>query len=1332
MHLKRFITILTVCLSVSSFSTVRADNRQDDLTIIESNNRYMVVEWTPQNIQYEEIIINNQPFVHINFKNSHERYEPGRPNIPFRTFTLGLPPAGTIQVDVLDSDRQIKRQIKPAPVPRLFKNKNGLSDYRYKPDPQHYQSQQNQPASITQVSKPSQFRDVRIQRLHISPFQYNAATTELTIYTRLRLRINYQYADQFNKGVSPKNTPDNELYKALLLNYDQAQAWQKPPAAGTLKKAASLPSGPWYRIAVQEDGLYKITFNTLNSAGANVDNLSTDQIRMFNNGGHSLNIDVNEDYYNPPQTREIPIIVRDPNSNDQFDSGDYILFYGKHLNGWFLNHNKGTFEYHNHDYDTQNSYWLTVGNGQGRNMTIEDSDNLSNAQSVNFFYDRYHFEEDKYNLLASGPDWYGYRFFGKSDNYTKSFDINTNQAAGASPEFKIQLKGASGVKYGDDLGYRYYFDIILNNIKLFDNLSFTTESRRDYKKNLEDPTTLNNGQNNLSIQYTGNYEGCAAHLDWFEIRYPRELAADGDRLSFYTRATGQNERYTITGLNNKDDYLVLDITDPANPIILEQNAAVQNGSLTLDIAGEISEQNILVSSLSSPKIKSVTQLKRFEGFDNLLAENQQTDFIIVTHKTFKPYAEEIARLRSELNSKIVTMEDIYFNFNSGVADPTALRNFIRHAYYNWQNPSPTYVLLFGDGHYDYRNITLPDTMRVPPFEIYDTGEINSRTTDNYFVDLQYSSGSGFRILSPDLAIGRLPVESILDCQRVVQKLKQYEENPVRDGWQTNLVMVGDDEVTTSSTSQWEHQRQAEDLATLSPLNKFIKQKVYLSAYPSVAGGFGRVKPQANEDVIDHFNRGALVVNYVGHGSPVQWAHEAVFNLNRDLSRINNAGKLPLLIAATCDFGKYDDPHEPSFSEALIWKENSGVIGVLAASRLVYSGQNFQFNKRFYEELFPGGAPSRRLGIAKLLATYSGVNDQKYHLLADPTMHLADPRQEIQIHSISPDTLKALSEVTVDATIYKQNTPNNNFDGGAVLIVQDAAYDDVTYGGGEYFTMPGPTLFKGEVSVQNGHLTGRFIVPKSIRFLNKYSGRITLYAWDEASDQDAIGFNNQLLIYGSVSNRNDTDGPEIDIYFKDQESFTTGDLIPQNPVLKVDVSDESGINMTGETGHNISIQLDEEVPKDISGFFFYKKDSYKEGSIQYSLDQLDNGNHTLQLTAFDNLNNPATEEIYFRIAQSSGLVLRDVVNYPNPFSGSTRFTFQTNKSGVDVQVKIYTLTGRLIQELYGFSENGFNSNIEWNGLDRDGNTLANGVYLYKLILKNGKEKEEKIEKLMIMR
>ena len=97
------------------------------------------------------------------------------------------------------------------------------------------------------------------------------------------------------------------------------------------------------------------------------------------------------------------------------------------------------------------------------------------------------------------------------------------------------------------------------------------------------------------------------------------------------------------------------------------------------------------------------------------------------------------------------------------------------------------------------------------------------------------------------------------------------------------------------------------------------------------------------------------------------------------------------------------------------------------------------------------------------------------------------------------------------------------------------------------------------------------------------------------------------------------------------------------------------------------------------------------------------------------------------------MLDRVINYPNPFSDETTFTFQyQSPNGIgEATIKIYTVYGRLIREIRDTARAGFNK-IAWDGRDEDGDLVANGVYLYKVVVDDGEKTLEKIEKLAITR
>jgi len=567
--------------------------------------------------------------------------------------------------------------------------------------------------------------------------------------------------------------------------------------------------------------------------------------------------------------------------------------------------------------------------------------------------------------------------------------------------------------------------------------------------------------------------------------------------------------------------------------------------------------------------------------------------------------------------------------------------------------------------------------------------------------------------------------------------ESYNNNSGDNGWQTILTFVADDECRGSnSCNEWFHLEQTEGIVASVP-KKFDLKKIYLVDYDTQAGGLGRYKPKANSDLIDQVNRGTLMINFFGHGDPNTWAHEQVLSKPRDLPQIDNGIKLPVWIAATCTWGKYDDPNVPSMGEGVIWAESAGIASI-AASRPSFAFQNEVFARNVYTNLFYNGSDTRRsriLGTAVQMSVGGGTNDQKYHIFGDVSLQLADPLHVVKIESISSDTLKALSTVTVGGRVFDSNGQFlSNFNGKALIRVYDAVdsltHPQISY----YYTYLGGTIFKGVVSVQDGIIEGSFIVPKSIKYKNSHTGRVSIYAWSENNMQDAVGYNNTLLFTGTVS-LSDTKGPDIKFTFPDQPDFFDGDFVSSQPTIQVVLQDDNGINLTGETGHRIELIIDNNIKKDVTEFFVYKEDSYTEGQLEYTLPALSSGRHELRISAWDNLNNVSEQTVSFTTSTASELTLAQVVNYPNPFATDTRFTFQyqsASGTGIgDVTIKIYTVTGRLIQEIEAMATPGFNQ-IYWDGRDRNGDVLANGVYLYKIIIDDGGQTVEKIEKLAIVR
>jgi hypothetical protein len=190
-----------------------------------------------------------------------------------------------------------------------------------------------------------------------------------------------------------------------------------------------------------------------------------------------------------------------------------------------------------------------------------------------------------------------------------------------------------------------------------------------------------------------------------------------------------------------------------------------------------------------------------------------------------------------------------------------------------------------------------------------------------------------------------------------------------------------------------------------------------------------------------------------------------------------------------------------------------------------------------------------------------------------------------------------------------------------------------------------------------------------------------------------------------------------------------------------ISDNYGINISGNgIGRNMTITIDGDVANSIVVNNFFRSDinSYQSGKLEYRLGNLSEGEHTLTVKAWDIHNNSSEETITFIVSNSKNFQLKNVLNYPNPFTTHTDFMFEHNQknSSLDVQITIFTITGKVIKTIRaqldgntGFAQ----TKIPWDGLDDFGSQIGRGVYIYNLKVKasNGLE-AEKNEKLVILR
>ena len=288
-----------------------------------------------------------------------------------------------------------------------------------------------------------------------------------------------------------------------------------------------------------------------------------------------------------------------------------------------------------------------------------------------------------------------------------------------------------------------------------------------------------------------------------------------------------------------------------------------------------------------------------------------------------------------------------------------------------------------------------------------------------------------------------------------------------------------------------------------------------------------------------------------------------------------------------------------------------------------------------------------------------------------------------------------------------------------------------------FTVRDNLIFNGEATVSEGNFDLEFIVPKNITF-DFDKGKISMYAFDEQQLLDATGADIEFVVGGENDDYlSDNTPPEIDLFINDT-SFIEGGIAGPDLFLLARLSDESGISLSkSEEGHEISARLDNENEQTLSNYYISAPDTYKVGWVTYPYKDLSTGIHKIWLKASDVHNNTNEAEIEFLIIDDSNLTIEKLINYPNPFSEYTTFSFEHNRAGDDLEIliEVFSMQGKMLKQFVYTKENSESriSDIFWDGKDQNGSNILSGVYVFRLSIRSLSDgsKKQANQKLVII-
>jgi hypothetical protein len=424
---------------------------------------------------------------------------------------------------------------------------------------------------------------------------------------------------------------------------------------------------------------------------------------------------------------------------------------------------------------------------------------------------------------------------------------------------------------------------------------------------------LINGTNIITIEMPGDIEADVdvVNIDKMTLRYPRKLIVDEEQVSFIGDGDSQEIGGRTTPIN---------VFDVSTEKIRNEMDAFENSKI--EINDQVGHHYWVVPGLES--YLQPTRITKMTLEPNLRDIDKGADYLALGPKDLLTPLDPLLSLREEdgLQTIAVPLDAVYDQFGFGYPEPEGIRAFLRFTKENWQ-PSPQYLLLVGDASYDPRGyISSPEANRLPVFFI-DT-EYGGQTGS----DIGYAQLNGEKWdqdndqdFSFDLAVGRIPAQSPKQVMVIVDKIMTYEKmassGDLLSSWQQSVLAVAD----------------GQSQIFKNDANEF------LSMFPDT---FQKklISPQAgeqnvNQKILDEFQEGDLLVAYFGHGSVSMWGKDRLFSVE-DVSKMNTADHLPVVLNMTCLTGLFTHPKVQSLAESMLWEPDGGAVVVLAPTSLTVS------------------------------------------------------------------------------------------------------------------------------------------------------------------------------------------------------------------------------------------------------------------------------------------------------------------------------------------------------------------------------------------------------------
>lgn len=1088
-------------------------------------------------------------------------------------------------------------------------------------------------------------------------------------------------------------------------------------AATDYATTSKLSTGKWVKVAVTSDGIYEITDSELQHMGFS----HPENVAVYGHGGHAIN-----EYLDGSAIDDLaPVSVARLNGK--------LCFYAQGARAMTLTDASSKTPHYTREfnaYSTKGYYFLTEDAPRHCVASEPVADKRGTIERNSSFAYFLH-ERELTSEALSGKNFLGedipesgidleYALSGIADS---TLTVNVSAAVRADATSYIQ---SAVIANGQSNKVNY--SLIKSRI------TSTALSISKLYYNSSSPFAAVNvhgiyPQGTLHINISGDPSGITlSKLDYAIITYKKA-----------NTILDAEDSQTLMGFNmlSEDDCIMLPGASRNTVVwnVDEPNTPVQY-TLTASTDGNGYEFSPHQNSSAAMYIAFNPQhtLKKISSFEAVMNQNihgmPTPHMLIITNGALMEQAKRVAQLHREtdcMDVAVLDQEQIFNEFSSGTPDAMAYRLLCKMLY-DRDHDKFKYLMLFGPGSYDNRGIVTNKPNKLLTYQSDNSNdEDNTFTSDDFFGLLDDYSGDSYYIYNDVLRIGvgRYPCANVEEAKNDVDKLIKYVSQPDYGAWRNNALIIagtGDNDA---------HACQAEgvsDFIEFHPGTKINVNKVYVDMYELELSD-GTKTYNSRKRITEYLQSGQFLVSYVGHATPQLFSSSDLWTSTQ--AQKTHYTHIPIMSTACCEAARYDSDFR-GIGEFMFHNPEGGAIALLATTRITLSDQNDIINRSFIQNMLNSSDYESGLRLGDIYRTAKeefgwadNANKISYTLLGDPALLIRAPKPRIHITSINDEncadsttiTTGPLQRITVQAQVYKPDGSgiDTDFNGNVTLYLNGARHFFKTCTMDSYYETVERDIYysRNELAqtqgkVVNGVFEGSIVVP---RFNNAQKENLKLYIYANNETGNMVTGDYDHIIMDDYNEDNaitDNNAPIIDAMFiNDEAKFVNGNLIPSNSVLHIHASDDVAIStQTASVGNTMKLQLDGgKMNYYIINDVAMVSNNGHNVDINFPLQNINDGNHTLTYTIFDVAGNCASRTISFSVNSSMKL---NITADTCPVTDHVTFSIsETNfTSTPTVTLKVMNPQGNMV-----WSTNTSSFPYTWDLHDKNGASVKPGLYKF---------------------